>query len=252
MPDEFEYHGAEGRPVPAFLVHPAGTPRAGIVFQHEASANKMSFFEEAQEWAARGFLCLLPDGSWVRSGAGAERQNTSSPATLTGFLSRICDDLVAGIAALRTAGGADLPVAFVGRNLGGALSGEVARRADTLSAVVGLACLPRMSQFWQHADHPVALRQRGQSDSEAYRRAWAAAEDMDLWESAARTRCPKLYQFGRRDDWVPMEDVEAFSHHIGKKCDISLFDDDHAFGGMEARTERIEWVLTKLEAEEKP
>lgn len=251
MAEEFEYCGADGRPVPAYLFRPEGKPRAGILFQHEASADKMSFFDEAPQWAAQGFLCLLPDGPWVRSGAGAERQNTSSRDTLTGFLSRFCDDLVAGVDALVGVGGSSLPVAYVGRNLGGAISGELALRSDKIKAVVGLACLPRMSQFWQWSDHPVARRQRGQSDPGIFRNSWAAAEPMDLWESVLATKCPKLFQFGRRDDWVPLDDVDAFSHHIEEKCDIKLYDDDHAFTGIKARKARIDWVLAKLEAEEK-
>lgn len=234
------YQAAKERCVPVDWVFPRGDAKGGVVFQHEASGNKTRFADEAHRWAEAGWACCLPDAPWARLGEDHAPLDTSSPKALRAYLEDLCEDLACGVDALDKQLGDTLPIVYVGLNIGGAVAGAVALKTPRLYGIIGLACLPRMSRFWQTSDHPAAVRNRG-TDPAAFSVSWAAGEPFDLWTTVPALECPALFQFGSADTWVTAPDRAAFMEHIGDKAMIEVFDDNHAFQGQDAENARRAW-----------
>jgi pimeloyl-ACP methyl ester carboxylesterase len=109
--------------------------------------------------------------------------------------------------------------ALVGSSLGGWLASIAASRNPAVERLVLLAPAFRLRERWSARAGAAALaRWREAGATEVFHHAsarnrrigWAFFEDAARWPALPEVRVPALVVAGRRDDTVPLEDVEAW------------------------------------------
>jgi hypothetical protein len=111
------------------------------------------------------------------------------------------------------------PHGVVGSSLGGWLAAIAASRNPAVERLVLLAPAFRLRERWSARAGAAAIaRWRAEGGAEVYHHAsarnrrigWAFFEDAARWPAMPVVRVPALVVAGRRDDTVPLEDVEAW------------------------------------------
>jgi len=111
------------------------------------------------------------------------------------------------------------PHAVVGSSLGGWLATLAAARNGSVERLVLLAPAFRLHQRWSaRAGAKDLARWRETGSIEVFHHAsarnrqipWAFFEDAERWPAFPEVKVPSLVITGRRDDTVPLEDVEAW------------------------------------------
>ena len=111
---------------------------------------------------------------------------------------------------------------LVGFNLGGSLASLYASRYGA-RGLIATGSIARLSWFYRYSQHPVAVANREVD----------FPREHDLATTLPRVGCPRLVQFGRRDDWL------CCCEEIPEACWV---DDDHAMMGEEARRGRASFL----------
>lgn len=237
--EEIFFEGENGAIVDALWGSPT-EPIAAIVMLHPASADKSSMQPEAAHLINAGFACLIPNAPWARPAPYTFERGSANQEPM--FRQTVADAVVATRQAQRRSGVGPGRVALIGRNVGGALCGAIAVQNSDVAAAVGLACLTKMSQFWQTSDHPVAKKQRAQFDTQTFNDSWARLADLDLLACAPNTHCQFLLQFGRLDNWTTSQEAKAFSERMGDQAGIEWYEDGHEFLSRDAMIARLNWL----------
>ena len=111
------------------------------------------------------------------------------------------------------------PHGVVGSSLGGWLAAIAASRNPAVERLVLLAPAFRLRERWSARAGAAAIaRWRAEGGAEVFHHAsarnrrigWAFFEDAARWPAMPVVRVPALVVAGRRDDTVPLEDVEAW------------------------------------------
>jgi pimeloyl-ACP methyl ester carboxylesterase len=136
------------------------------------------------------------------------------------------------------------PHAIVGSSLGGWLAALAASRNPAVERLVLLAPAFRLHDRWKARLGPSDLeRWRREGGAEVYHHAsdrhrrigWAFFEDAARWPAFPEVRVPALCIAGRRDETVPLEDVQAWVERT-PGARLEVVDDGHE---LTASLERI-------------
>lgn len=170
----------------------------------------------AERFARRGMALLVPDLT-----PGPDGFERSTPASM----------LAVAEAQLASAPG---PHAIVGSSLGGWLAALCAWRNPSVERLVLLAPAFRLHQRWGSRLTPAQLsewRERGLpvfhfGSSRNRRIGFGFLEDAARWPAFPRVTVPTLCLAGRRDETVPLEDVERFVA-LTPSARLTALDDGH-------------------------
>jgi pimeloyl-ACP methyl ester carboxylesterase len=195
----------------------------------------------ARRFAALGVEVDVPDLT-----PGADGFERSTPSSMR------------AVAAARLAA-APPPHAVIGSSLGGYLAALLAPDDPSIERLVLLAPAFRLSERWEARLSPAdreTWRTRGlevfhYASSRHRRIGWAFHEDAARWPAFPEVRVPTLCIAGRRDEVVPLEDVERFvartpsarlvvlddAHELTASLD-RIFEETRAFLGVPARAAR--------------
>lgn len=243
--EEIVFDGYDGATVDALWGAPHRPAIGGILFCHSATSNNRSFLPEAEELIAAGFACIIPNAPWMRQGSHYIAREVSRPSKP--FRQMVLDFAIASEELKRRANFGAGKLAIVGRNVGGALSGAIAERNPDVIGVVGIACLTRMSNFWQHSNHPIAVKQRDKYGTDQIHNAWSPLADMDLISAGKRTQCDYFLQVGHEDKWISRQEIEAFNSALGERAQIKWYEDGHDMLIKTAQEDRLLWLQNILE-----
>lgn len=176
--------------------------------------------KKAQDLAARfaelGVAVDVPDLT-----PGPDGFERSSPSSMLAVAER------------RLAGAAP-PHAIIGSSLGGYLAAVAASRDPSIERLVLMAPAFRLFDRWERRLAPgerEAWRARGLevdhfASGRRRRLGWQFHEDARGWPAFPEVRVPALVVAGRRDDTVPLEDVEAFVERT-PSARLVVVDDGH-------------------------
>ncbi len=126
------------------------------------------------------------------------------------------------------------PHAIIGSSLGGYLGALAASRSDSVERLVLLAPAFGLFERWSARLSPEELREWRERGLETLHHAsgrrrrigWTFFEDASRWPAHPRVRVPTLCIAGRRDEVVPLEDVERFVAAT-PTARLSVVDDGH-------------------------
>ncbi len=155
----------------------------------------------AERFAAAGVRLEVPD--LTPGEYGFERSTPSSMLAI----------------AERWLAGSPPPHAIIGSSLGGYLAALAASRNRSVERLVLLAPAFRLLERWRARLSPEELRSWKEHGLETLHYAsgrrrrigWSFFEDASRWPAYPMVRVPALCIAGRRDDLVPLEDVERFA-----------------------------------------
>jgi len=126
------------------------------------------------------------------------------------------------------------PHALIGSSLGGYLAAAIASAQPSVERLVLLAPAFRLFERWSARLSPAELaawREHGletmhHASNRLRRIGWPFFEDARRWPAFPAVRVPALCIAGRRDETVPLADVEAFVERT-PSARLVVFDDGH-------------------------
>lgn len=226
--------GAGDAAVEAYVVDPAVSPRAGILFLHwlgDHRSDRTQFLTEARSLAALGVRSVLPAGRlpWLPDPVDAATDSANIEVEQL-RLAAALDGLAAGLPK-------GAPVALVGHDFG-AMHGLLlaSRNPRRFKAVVLISATPRWAdwflRFW-----------KVDGDRFDYLRALAP---LDPVAAAHNLKATTLWQFSDRDFFIaPMSAVELARAAPGEPM-IEWYSADHAMRSAKARAARRTFLTTEL------
>jgi len=224
--------------VAAYLVRPPGTgPFAGVIFVHPAPGNRATFLDEAIMLAKKGAVGLLVEAPWARGEAWG--QTLGQPEGDRRAFIDIAMDLRRTVDLLTSRPDVDAKrIGYAGHSFGalfgGVLSG-VEKRIQAFALLAGTASFTDIAVLSMPFLQGQAL--------EAYRQAMTRIDPIYYVGHAAPSAL--LFQFGLQDEAFPREKVEAFAEAGSEPKLVKWYDADHYLND-EARSDRIEWLRTRL------
>jgi prolyl oligopeptidase family protein len=225
-----EFDNAEGDRVVGYLVEPAGTPAAGVIYMHTTSGRE-GFLPEALRLAEAGGVGLCLQFHQTDDQVAAIRQS---------------------VQAIRR--GADLlltrtdRVACVGHSGGAMMASVVAgidRRFRCFALEVGMAGL---SHHYRDSQHPYIVGMRAQIPADVFAATLAAIAPYDAEHfigSAAPT--PLLFQFARFDIGVTTAESEQFYAMASEPKQQRWYDSGHVINDLDAYADRERFLAEHLE-----
>lgn len=224
--------------VPAYLVRPPGTgPFPGVIFVHPAPGNRATFLDEAIMLAKQGALGLLVEAPWARGEAWG--RTLGQPESDRGAFINIAIDLRRAVDLLISRPDVDANrIGYAGHSFGALFGGVLSGVETRIQAFVLLA---GTGSFTDIAVLSMPFLQ-GEA-LEAYRQAMTRIDPIYYVGHAAPSAL--LFQFGLQDEAFPREKVEAFAEAGSEPKLVKWYDADHYLND-EARSDRIEWLRTRL------
>ena len=228
------FSGANGQPVPAFLVAPAsGTARAGVLFLHwlgDDFSSRDEFVDEAVELAGQGIESMLitQHFPWSERPLGVDHDRVAiglQVRSVRRALTLLADEV------------GDTKIALVGHDYG-AMYGILTASVD--DRVAALACMTPDSTWvgwFVKYFHVVA-----EGDAAGYAQAMA---DLDPVSRIASVSAPILLQFGTGDFYVSGEHATALANAAPGGTLLHSYDVGHRLDGR-ARDDRDAWLLQEL------
>ena len=202
--------------VDAYVVDPAGAPRAGVLFLHwvgEHRSDRTQFLSEARSLAALGVRSVLPAG---RLPWGPDPVDAATDAANIEIeqlrLRAALDGLAAGLPE-------GAPIALVGHDFG-AMHGLLlaSRNPRRLKAAVFIAATPRWGDwflpFWQIAD-----------DRIEYLRAMRPLDPIERIREVGPASV--LFQFAERDFYIAPMTAREFVRAAPDGSGFELYDTGH-------------------------
>lgn len=225
--------------VKAWLVTPEreGTYPA-LIFVHPAPGNRDTFLNEARSIARQGAVCLLPDAPWARGEAwgrtlGEPEHDRAAFIGWTVDLRRAVDFLVA-----RSDTDAGR-IGYIGHSLGALFGGVLSGIEKRIGAFVLMAGTGNFIDVIT-----LNLPSLQGAALERYEKEIAPIDPVNYVRHAAPSAL--LFQFGVLDKAFPPEMVVKFVEAGSEPKEVRWYEADH-FLNDRARTERAEWLRTRLE-----
>lgn len=251
LPEEIEYPGMDGAPVPALLYRPKQTPAPAVVMVHGGPN-----WHYAAEWnpvmahlASRGYAVLAPN---YRGSTGYGRAWQYAARFDLGGVD--ADDVAAGAQYLLREGLASR-AAVTGRSHGGYLTMVCLTRFPGLWCA-GSAVAPFTNWFKSHAESREDLQHwniENMGDPAQHYERWYNASPYFFLE---RINAPVQMICGGRDPRCPASDsLETRDKlvELGRQVEFHLYEDEgHSFlkseNVLDAETKRVEFLAKALEA----
>ncbi|GAA4368296.1 hypothetical protein GCM10023185_40930 [Hymenobacter saemangeumensis] len=233
-----------GEPVPAYLVRPEGSERAGagVLFVHwyapaAPSSNRSQFLAEARELARRGVVSLLVSTFWSDPARYQERrwqddyQNTINQAI---DLRRALDVLLAqpGVQAGR--------LACVGHDYG-AMFGALAVAADTrVKAFVSIAGASRFADWYSFGS--ASGRPEG-AELAAFQ---AQLAPLDPITVLPNSKAAVFFQVGEADRFTPRADFVGLYVAAAEPKRLATYSCGHEMSLPIIQHDRLAWLQEQL------
>jgi fermentation-respiration switch protein FrsA (DUF1100 family) len=217
----------------------ATEPRPAVLFVHwygspPPQSDRRQFLEEALDLAQFGVTSLLIDTPW----SDPKWFATRNPAEDMPFSVAQIKELRRALDVLTARDGVDpRRVAFVGHDFG-AMYGAVLASCDRRIAAYVLMAGTKSFSDW------FLLGSKLEGDARA-----AVVRELAVLDpsrhAGAIAPSPVLFQFARKDEYVPEAGAEAFFAGARDPKERRWYDCDHALNG-EAAADRMVWLKTKL------
>ena len=231
---DVRFTGADGQPVPAFLVAPAaGAPRAGAIFLHwlgDDFSSRDEFVEEAVALAGQGVESMLitQHFPWSERPLGVDHDRVAiglQVRTIRRALTLLADEV------------GNVRIGLVGHDYGamyGILTASVDHR---LAALAGMTPDSTWQNWFVQYFHVVA-----EGDAAGYAQSMA---DLDPISRIQGVKAPILLQFGTADVYVSGEDATALANAAPGGTLLHSYVVGHRLNGQ-ARDDRDAWLLQQL------
>jgi len=231
---DVRFTGADGQPVPAFLIAPAGrTPRAGALFLHwlgDDFSSRDEFVNEAVALAGQGVESMLitQHFPWAERPLGVDHDRVAiglQVRTIRRALTLLAEEV------------GNVRIGLVGHDYGamyGILTASVDHR---LAAFAGMTPDSTWQNWFVKYFHVVA-----EGDVAGYAQSMA---DLDPISRIASVKAPVLLQFGTADVYVSGEQATALSNAAPGGTILHSYDVGHRLNGQ-ARDDRDAWLLDQL------
>jgi hypothetical protein len=231
---DVHYTGADGQPVPAFLIAPAsGRVRAGVLFLHwlgDDFSSRDEFVDEAVELAGLGVgsMLITQHFPWSERPLGVDHDRVAIGLQVRSI--RRALTILAG-----EVGGS--PIALVGHDYG-AMYGILAASVD--GRVAALACMAPDSTWagWFVQYFNVVA----EGDVAGYAQAMA---DLDPINRIGGVEAPILLQFASADFYVSGQAATALANAAPGGTLLHDYDAGHRLNAQ-ARDDRDAWLLREL------
>lgn len=233
----------------AILIEPsADGPHPGLLFLHPAGGSKNNFLSEGKDLSAVGFVCLLIDAPFKRPQSDRVIADIQDPRSVYANYMQCVGDVRRGFDVLGQLASVDSGrLAYVGKNYGATLAAAISVVEPRARAIVAIAGLPRQSVFWQTAEHPAAQERRAVLGDQGVTAYVNAIVELDMIALMPETRARHwLFQFGRRDDWIPKAEIVALRSVLPHHAHVVCYDDGHAMESPEAKMDRQRWLEKSL------
>jgi dienelactone hydrolase len=231
---DVRFTGADGQPVPAFIVSPATrAARAGMVFLHwlgDDVSSRDEFVDEAVALAGQGVESILitQHFPWAERPLGVDHDRVAIGLQVR-TIRRALTLLAARVG--------DVKIGLVGHDYG-AMYAILTASVD--GRIAALACMTPDStwvNWFVRYFHVV-----GEGDVAGYSQSMA---DLDPVNRIADVKAPVLLQFGTTDGYVSGADASALSNAASGGTLIFSYDVGHRLNGS-ARDDRDAWLLEEL------
>ena len=228
------FTGADGLPVPAFLVAPStGTTRAGVLFLHwlgDDFSSRDEFVDEAVELAGQGIESMLitQHFPWSERPIGVDHDRVAIGLQVRTIRRALT---------LLEAESGNAQVALVGHDYGAMyaiLAASVDQRPAALAAMTPDSTWVNWFVKYFHVV--------GEGDVAGYAQAMA---DLDPINRIASVTAPVLLQFGTADIYVSGEVATALANAAPGGTLLHSYDTDHRLDNQ-ARDDRDAWLLEEL------
>jgi dienelactone hydrolase len=235
---DISYAGQANGRVPAYLVRPPGTgPFPAVIFVHAAPGSRESFLDESVMLAQQGAVGLLVEAPWARGEAWG--RTLGQPESDRGAFINITIDLRRAVDLLTSRPDVDPKrIGYAGHSFGALFGGVLSGVEERIQA---FALLAGTGSFTDIAVMSMPFLQ-GEA-LEAYAQAMTRIDPIYYVGRAAPSAL--LFQFGLQDEAFPREKVEAFAEAGSEPKLVKWYDADH-YLNEEARSDRIEWLRTRL------
>jgi dienelactone hydrolase len=224
---------AAGRSVAAYLVRPAGKPKAAVLWAHwygeEPNTNRTEFLPDAAALAKAGVVSLLPQGTfpWKEKPTGDVERDRQLAVDQVIQLRR-------GLDVLQEEAG-DVPIGFVGHDYG-AMFGSLLAADGRPRAYVLMAPDATFANWF------VKYFVRGASLSE-YQQAFAPLDPVSYVGEAAPATV--FLQFAESDPYVPGYIADRLTEAAGDAAQVEAYGGGHELDDA-ARKDRLTWLRREL------
>ncbi|WP_185845884.1 S9 family peptidase [Kibdelosporangium aridum] len=224
-----EYDNAEGDRVVGYLVEPAGTPAAGVVYMHTTSGSE-GFLPEAIQLAEAGGIGLCLQVHYIDDQVASIRQSVLS-------IRRGADLLLqrtGTIAAVGHSGGAMMTAVVAG----------IDRRFRCFVFEVGM---PGLTHHWRNSKHPNIVRMRSALPKELFESTLEAMAPYDAEHFIGNVKAPAFYQFARFDIGVTAAESEEFYAMAAEPKEQRWYDSGHVINDVTAVADRARFLAKHLD-----
>lgn len=225
---------------PAFTALPAPVNALGLIVAFPpATGFKAWIDQELEEYSTLGFQVLKARPPYLRGEFSDLPRGLHHPAGERRIWELCIEELRQWLAAQPKPPG---PRLLLGLNLGGSIA-AFAASALGFDGLVVAGSVPRLSRFWVESAHPVAVRSRskGAFDAKEFQETMSG---LDLVSTLSKTTRPCLVQFGEKDEWIEIPDIERMNEIASRSRDIQIewTEDDHEMGSERSRASRKEFI----------
>ncbi|MCE7004019.1 S9 family peptidase [Kibdelosporangium philippinense] len=224
-----EFDNAEGDRVVGYLVEPAGTPRAGVVYIHTTSF-KEGFLPEAIQFAEAGGIALCLGFHYIDDQVASIRQTVQSIRRGADLLLRRTD-----------------AIAVVGHSGGALMTSVVAGIDHRFRCFVLEVPMAGLTHHWRNTSHPNIVRMRAGLPPELFESTLEAMAPYDAEHFIGDAQAPLLFQFARFDIGVTVAESEEFYAMAPEPKEQHWYDSGHVINDVAAYADRARFLAKHLD-----
>ena len=248
---DISYQSPKGGRVTAYLVVPAGPRRkfAAVIFMHARPGSRNNFLPEALTLAKAGFVSLLLDAPFSRSGESKRDfdPNVTKPVADRDIYIQTVIDLRRGVDFLHSRSDVDRKrLGFVGHSFGGHTGAILAGVEKRIRAYIIMAGAPSLTEFLRTSTIPAIVKTRDSLTKEQQENYFETLADVDPINYIGHVAPAALFfQFGKTDFYPSEEKARLYSEKASKPKFIRFYEAGHALND-EAKRDRATWLSKEL------